>query len=290
MQINKIESAPKLPELLRVAAYARVSSGKETMLHSLAAQVDYYTDLIGRNSDWAFRGVFVDEAMTGTKETRPEFQRLLSECRAGNIDLLITKSISRLARNTVTILSSVRELKNMNVDVFFEEQNIHSRSGDGELMLSILSSYAQEESRSVSENCKWRIRNDFREGKISGMTMFGYRLKKGQLQMVPEEADVVRGIFADYLSGMGVIAITKKYRAMGFTFSKNGIAGMLRNEKFQGDMLLQKSFVEDHISKRKGKTSVSCRNIWLRAAMRPSSTEIPSRRFKRRSQDARRAV
>jgi len=253
MQINKIEAVPQLPKLLRSAAYARVSSGKDAMLHSLAAQVDYYTEYIAKNPEWEFRGVFVDEAMTGTKESRPEFQRLLSECRAGTIDLIITKSISRLARNTITILASVRELKNLGVDVFFEEQNIHSLSGDGELMLSILSSYAQEESRSASENCKWRVRKDFQEGKVGGMTMFGFRLKNGRLQVVPEEAEIVRNIFADYLSGMGVLVLVKKYRAMGYIFSKNGVAGMLRNEKYQGDMLLQKSFVEDHISKRKVK-------------------------------------
>jgi len=251
MQINRIEATPQLPALLRVAAYARVSSGKDAMLHSLAAQVDYYTDYIVANPEWEFCGVFVDEALTGTKDTRPDFQRLLSECRAGSIDLVITKSISRLARNTVTILSSVRELKNMNVDVFFEEQNIHSLSGDGELMLSILSSYAQEESRSASENQKWRVRKNFEEGKIGGMTMFGFRLKKNRLQIVPEEAEVVRNIFDDYLLGMGINALVRKYRAQGYIFSKTGLAGMLRNEKYQGDMLLQKSFVENHITKRK---------------------------------------
>ncbi len=253
MQINKIEALPELPTLKRVAAYARVSSGKETMLHSLSAQVDYYTEFIGKNPDWEYSGVFVDEAFTGTKEQRLDFQRMLSECRAGNIDMVITKSISRFARNTVTILASVRELKNLGVDVYFEEQNIHSNSGDGELMLSILSSYAQEESRSVSENCKWRIRNDFKEGKIGSMTMFGFRLEQGKLLVVPEEAEIVREIFADYLSGMGIISIMKKHRERGVSFSKNGIAGMLRNEKYQGDMLLQKTFVENHITKRKVK-------------------------------------
>lgn len=253
MKINKIEALPKLPERMRVAAYARVSSGKDAMLHSLSAQVDYYTELIGRNPDWSFAGVFVDEAVTGTKEMRPDFQRMLSECRAGKIQMIITKSISRFARNTVTILTSVRELKNLGIDVFFEEQNIHSDSGDGELMLSILSSYAQEESRSVSENCKWRIRGDFKEGKISGMRMFGFTLDKGKLMVVPQEAEIVRSIFADYLSGMGVMALMKKYDALGYKFSKNGIAGLLRNEKVKGDMLLQKSFVDNHITKRKVK-------------------------------------
>jgi DNA invertase Pin-like site-specific DNA recombinase len=253
MHINKIEALPELPTLKRVAAYARVSSGKETMLHSLSAQIDYYTEFIGTNPDWEFGGGFCDEAFTGTKEQRPDFQRMLSECRAGNIDIVITKSISRFARNTVTILASVRELKNLGVDVYFEEQNIHSNSGDGELMLSILSSYAQEESRSVSENCKWRIRNDFKEGKIGSMTMFGFRLEQSKLLVVPEEAEIVREIFADYLSGMGIISIMKKCRKRGVSFSKNGIAGMLRNEKYQGDMLLQKTFVENHITKRKVK-------------------------------------
>jgi site-specific DNA recombinase len=253
MKINKIEALPKLPERVRVAAYARVSCGKDAMLHSLSAQVDYYTEFIGQNPDWTFAGIFVDEALTGTKETRPDFQRMLAECRTGNIEMIITKSISRFARNTVTILNSVRELKNLGVDVFFEEQNIHSNSGDGELMLSILSSYAQEESRSVSENCKWRIRGDFRDGKISGMRMFGFTLDNGKLVVVPEEAEIIRRIFSDYLSGMGTMAIVKKYDALGYKFSKNGIAGILRNEKVRGDMLLQKSFVENHITKRKVK-------------------------------------
>jgi len=116
--------------------------------------------------DWEYAGVYADEALTGTKDTRPAFQRLIADCKDGKIDLIITKSISRFARNTVTLLETVRELKLLGVDVYFEEQNIHSMSGDGELMLTILASYAQEESRSVSENCKWRIRKRFQQGEI----------------------------------------------------------------------------------------------------------------------------
>ena len=155
-------------KLLRTAAYARVSSGKDAMLHSLSAQVSYYNKLIQSNPEWLFCGVYADEALTGTKETRQNFQKLLAECRAGNIDLIITKSISRFARNTVTLLETVRELKVLGVDVFFEEQNIHTMSADGELMLTILASYAQEESYSASENQKWRIRKDFEAGKVKG--------------------------------------------------------------------------------------------------------------------------
>ncbi|MDR1599674.1 MAG: recombinase family protein [Oscillospiraceae bacterium] len=243
-------AAPPLPKRKRVAAYARVSSGKEAMLHSLSAQISYYSESIATHSDWEYMGVFADEAVTGTKDNRPEFQKMLQECRAGNIDLILTKSISRFARNTVTVLESVRALKSLGVDVFFEEQNIHSMSAEGEVMLTILSSYAQEESRSASENCKWRIRKDFREGKISGMKMRGYRVHKGRLRVVPQEAERVRSIFADYLSGMGISAIMRKCRKQGLAISAFGIFSMLRNEKYTGDLLLQKRFKSDHITKR----------------------------------------
>ena len=152
---------PMQPKALRVCAYARVSSGKDAMLHSLSAQVSYYNSLIQSHADWLYCGVFSDEAITGTKSQRDGFQRMLASCRAGEIDLVITKSISRFARNTVTLLQTVRELKSLGVDVFFEEQNIHTMSADGELMLTILASYAQEESLSASENQKWRIRKAF---------------------------------------------------------------------------------------------------------------------------------
>ena len=181
-------NAPKI-KLLRTAAYARVSSGKDAMLHSLSAQVSYYNNMIQSNPEWRFCGVYADEALTGTKDTRENFQNLISECRAGNIDLIITKSISRFARNTVTLLETVRELKELGVDVYFEEQNIHSISPDGELMLTILASYAQEESYSASENQKWRIRKDFEFGKVSTVIMLGYkRNPEGILEIIPDEA------------------------------------------------------------------------------------------------------
>lgn len=137
---------PEFNSRINVAAYARVSSGKDTMLHSLSAQVSYYSELIRSNPEWKFCGVYADEAITGTKDSRPEFQRMISDCRLGKIKLIITKSISRFARNTVTLLETVRELKLYDVDVYFEEQNLHSISADGEFLLTILSSYAQEES------------------------------------------------------------------------------------------------------------------------------------------------
>lgn len=250
-------SVSSLPARLRVAAYARVSSRTDAMLHSLAAQVSYYSNLIQQRPDWAYAGVYADEALTGTKATRPEFQRLLADCKAGQIDLIITKSISRFARNTVTLLETVRELKQLGVEVYFEEQNIHSMSGDGELLLTILASYAQEESRSVSENCKWRVRNGFKEGKPNNVTLLGYRYINREMVIIPEEAESVQMIFADYLSGMGNHAIMKKLNAAGRVtrhgkaWTEEGVRRILRNEKFTGDLLLQKTYVSDHLTKRR---------------------------------------
>ena len=143
--VTKVAYPPQLQRKKRVAAYARVSSGKDAMLHSLSAQVSYYNDLIQKEDGWEFVGVYSDEAVTGTKEDRAGFQQMLEDCRNGKIDMVLTKSISRFARNTVTLLETVRMLKALGVDVFFEEQNIHTVSADGELMLTILASYAQEE-------------------------------------------------------------------------------------------------------------------------------------------------
>jgi len=257
-KITKLPQPAPLPTRLRVAAYARVSSGKDEMLHSLAAQVSFYSNLIQSNSEWEYVGVYADEAETGTKGSRPEFQRLIADCRASRIDLVLTKSISRFARNTVTLLETVRELKDLGVGVYFAEQNLHSLSGDGELMLTILASYAQEESRSVSENCKWRIRKDFNEGKPSNnIRVYGYDYNAGKLTVIPEEADVVRMIFADYLSGLGKNAIMKKLIRLGIPtkcggrWSGNSVVSILTNEKFIGDMCLQKGFVIDHIKKQR---------------------------------------
>ena len=245
-----------IPKLKRVAAYARVSSGKDAMLHSLSAQVSYYSNLIQNHSGWQYVGVYADEALTGTKDNRENFQRLLADCRAGKVDTVITKSISRFARNTVTLLETVRELKNMGVDVFFEEQNIHSLSADGELMLTILASYAQEESLSASENQKWRVKQKFSNGQPWRTYMLGYRYDGEQLVIVPEEAEIVRSIFADYLDGKGVVAIMKRLNEsgiltqQGFTWHQSAVQRVLRNYTYTGNLLLQTKFRENHLTKR----------------------------------------
>lgn len=256
--ITKIDTLPKLSKRTRVAAYARVSSGKDAMLHSLAQQVNYYKNLIQSNGDWEFVGVYTDEALTGTKDSRAEFQLLLKDCRAGKIDMVITKSISRFARNTVTLLETVRELKAINVDVFFEEQNIHSISGEGEMILTFLATFAQEESRSTSENMKWRIKKDFNEGIIwGGKSSLGYKLENKQLIVIPDEAEVVRMIFDLYIAGNGADTIGKILDSKGIKpkksekWNRSTIMQILSNHNYTGDLILQKTYRDNHLSKRK---------------------------------------
>ena len=211
--VQKVQfESPRPIELIKVAAYSRVSSGKDAMLHSLSAQVSYYSELIQNHDGWLYCGVYADEAVTGTKEDRTEFQRMMDACREGKNNLIITKSISRFSRNTVTLLNTIRELKLLGIGVIFEEQNINTLSADGELMLTILASYAQEESLSVSENCKWRIRSDFKQGILPMFVqnIYGYkRTKDGSLEIIPEEADVVKRVFSMYLDGLGTLKISK---------------------------------------------------------------------------------
>ncbi len=255
--VQKIEARkPLIPVREKVCAYARVSSGKDEMLHSLSAQISYYSDYIQSRGDWLYVGVYADSAVTGTKDLRDEFQRMLTDCKDGKIDMIITKSISRFARNTVTLLSTVRELKELGVDVWFEKENIHSISGDGELMLTILASFAQEESLSVSENCKWRIRHNYEEGIPNGFTVYGYNVKKRNLTINEKQAAVVREIFDMYLNGKGsnVIARTLNERAVpaprGEIWHQARIMQILKNEKYIGDLNLQKYYSENHITKR----------------------------------------
>ena len=254
--VQKVKFPPRQPKLKRVAAYARVSSGKDAMLHSLAAQVEYYSNYIRRHPGWEYVGVYADEAKTGTKDSREHFQQLLADCKAGKIDHILTKSISRMARNTVTLLETVRELKSMGITVYFEEQNIDTGTDDGELMLSILASYAQEESLSASENQKWRVRQNFENGQPWRGFMLGYRYKDGQYIVIPEEAEIVRSIYADFLDGKGVTAIMKRLNKegvltqQGFTWHTSAITRVLKNYTYTGNLLLQTKFRENHLTKR----------------------------------------
>lgn len=257
-RVTKLEVLEPLTKRTKVAAYARVSSGKDAMLQSLASQVNHYKKLIQDNPKWIFSGVYADEALTGTKDDRKEFQQLLRDCRDGKVDMIITKSISRFARNTVTLLETVRELKSLNIDIYFEEQNIHTLSGEGEMILTFLASFAQEESRSVSENMKWRIKRDFEEGILwGGNSFYGYKLEGKTFILIPDEAETVKLIFDLYEKGFGAESIIKvldekgilpKYSKM---WNRSSIITMLSNPNYTGDLVLQKTYRDHHLTKRK---------------------------------------
>ena len=255
-EIQQVAFPPIPKKRKRVAAYARVSSGKDAMLHSLSAQISYYSELIQKQPGWEFAGVYADEAKTGTRDSREQFQKLLQYCRDGKVNMVITKSISRFARNTVTLLATVRKLKALEVDVFFEEQNIHTLSADGELMITVLASYAQEESLSASENQKWRIRKNFEAGIPCDATLLGYRYKNGQYVIEPKEADIVRRIFREYLAGKGDMAIIAQLNKEGIgtrcgnKWSKHSVIRILKNYTYTGNLLLQKYYREDHLTKK----------------------------------------
>ena len=176
---------------------------------------------------------------------------MLEDCRNGKIDLIIAKSITRFARNTVTLLESIREMKKLGVDCYFEKENMHSISPDGELLLTLLAMYAEEEARSTSENQKWRVKKKFENGEPWVGNMLGYRLVDGELKLVPEEAEIVRRIFEMYLSGMGMSKIASEltregiFTRFGSHWPRNAIRGILRNEKYTGNMILQKTYNVD---------------------------------------------
>lgn len=253
--VQQVKFPPVVPKRIRVAAYARVSNGKDAMLHSLASQVEYYSSLIHSTPGWEYAGVYADEAKTGTKDNRENFQRMLTNCRAGMIDHILSKSISRFARNTVTLLKTVRELKVLGISVYFEEQNIDTSTADGELLLSILASYAQEESLSTSENMKWCIRSNFQQGLAWNPTLLGYRYEQGTFVVQPEEAEIVRQIYGRYLDGMGATAIAKllnesgKVSRFGNAWGQRSIMQILKNYTYTGNLLPQKRYTVDFLTK-----------------------------------------
>lgn len=260
--VTKVPHKPSLAKQIKVAAYARVSTGKDAMLRSLSSQVSYYSKFIQSHEGWQYIGVYADEALTGTKDNRENFQKLLADCRAGKVNMILTKSISRFARNTVTLLETVRELKAMEVDVYFEEQDIHTMSAEGELMLTILASYAQEESLSASENQKWRVRKGFENGELLNWRfLFGYRIVKNTIEIDTEAAPIVLEIFDRVIAGdtFGVISrdLNKRgvLRTFGGKWCVQRIRDIVSNEKYTGNALLQKHYRNNHLEKK------ICRNM-----------------------------
>ena len=258
MQI-RVEKAIKKPlfKHQNVAAYARVSVENELTDHSLANQIEYYKSYINKRPLWNFIGVYADEGITGTKLNRPGFQNLLKDCENGKINIVLTKSISRFARNTVDLLNETRHLKELGINVWFEKENLWSISPEGELMLTLLASFAQEESRSVSENTKWIIQKRFAQGIGNNYFLFGYKWDGKTFQIVPEQAEIVLWIYENYLKGMTPdhMATILRQRgiksARGNDFSYSLVWNILRLEKYKGESLLQKTYVENHLSKKK---------------------------------------
>ena len=256
MEITKLPTLPVLPKKRKVAAYARVSSGKDSMLNSLSQQVSYFSSKIQANKDWLYVGVYADEAYTGTKDDRSEFQRMLKDCKEGKIDLILTKSISRFARNTVTLLQAVRDLASIGVEIYFEEQNIYTLSSEGEFLITILASYAQEEARSVSENQLWRVKRNFENGIPWGAWLYGYNVIKNEFYVNEEEAKVVKLIYQWFLEGMGKGGIATELNNRGIPayfggpWSTTSVMQILKNYDYTGNLLLQKTYRKDFMSKK----------------------------------------
>jgi len=260
--INPLTRLPKAAvQQRRVAGYARVSTDSEEQLTSYEAQVNYYTRYIRSRSDWQFVNVYTDEGISATNTKRREgFNRMVADALEGKIDLIVTKSVSRFARNTVDSLTTVRKLKEKGVEVYFEKENIWTLDSKGELLITIMSSLAQEESRSISENVTWGQRKRFADGKVSIPYghFLGYRKgADGLPEVVPEEAEIVRSIYQMFIEGTTTNAIAKRLTDKGIptpagkqNWQRATVESILRNEKYKGAALLQKSFTVDFLQKK----------------------------------------
>ena len=255
MRVKAIQAVePIKANKLKACAYARVSTDEESQGRSLENQETHYKNAIASNPSYEFAGVYTDQGISGYSENRPGFQKMLDEARKGNVDLIITKSISRFARNTVTILKVARELKNLGIAIFFEEQNINTLSQEGELLMTTMAAFAEEESKAMRDNLKWTIQKKFERGDIIINTtrFLGYDLDEyGDMVINQKQAALVRKIFQMYLDGMGCFKIAKELnreKIPTITDAKWGestIKGILTNEKYKGDYLLQKYYTPE---------------------------------------------
>ena len=249
-------------EILRVAAYCRVSTDSEDQLNSYKSQVMYYTDLIKKKPEWSLADIYADEAITGTQVTkREDFQRMINDCMNGDIDMVITKSISRFARNTLDTLKYVRMLKEKGIAVFFEDENINTLTMDGELLLVVLSSVAQQEVENISSNVKKGLKMKMQRGELVGFQgCLGYDYHKDtkSISVNEKEAEIVRYIFNRYIEGAGCTVIANELENLGYKtkygssrWVQSTVIGIIKNEKYKGDLLLGKTFTVDPISKRR---------------------------------------
>ena len=249
---------------LRVAAYCRVSTETEEQNLSYEVQVAHYTEFIKKNTEWEFAGIFADDGISGTNtKKREEFNRMIEECMEGNIDLVITKSISRFARNTLDCLKYIRQLKEKYIAVYFEKENINTMDDKGEVLLTIMASLAQQESQSLSQNVKLGLQYRYQQGKVqvNHNRFMGYtKDEEGNLIIVPEEAEIIKRIYREYLEGKSLVGIGRDLEKDGILtaagkprWRPETIKKILLNEKYIGDALLQKTFTVDFLTKKRVK-------------------------------------
>ena len=247
MKITRIEpTVATLTPKKKVAAYARVSVESDRLNHSLSAQVSYYSNLIQKNPEWIYVGVYADSGISGGNiRRRAEFKHLVEDCDAGKIDIILCKSISRFARNTVDLLETVRHLKSLGIDVWFEKENIKALSADGELMLGILAGFAEEESRSQSDNAKWSIQKKFERGEQWHTAAYGYRWDGKSFVICEEEANAIRVIYDNFLRDVPLRQTSRWLAEHGYTCSTFFIRYVLQNMVYAGDVLLQRYITEN---------------------------------------------
>ena len=271
---NRIAKAVEKPKL-KVAAYCRVSTDSDEQAGSYEVQVQHYTDYIGRNKEWELAGIYADDGISGTNTKKREgFNGMIEDCMAGKIDMVITKSISRFARNTIDCLKYVRQLKEKNIAVIFEKENINTLEASGELLLTIMASLAQQESASLSQNVKLGLQFRYQDGKVqvNHNHFLGYtKDEDGNLIIDEEEAKIVRRIFREYLEGASFRDIANglerdKIKTGGkrYKWHLSTIQGILQNEKYMGDALLQKTITTDFIEKTRIKNDGSVPQYYVK--------------------------
>lgn len=260
------EENKQAAKCLRVAAYCRVSTDDEEQKTSYEAQIGYYTEKINSNPEWQMAGIFADEGISGTQaQKRPEFLKMIRLCRQRKIDVILTKSLSRFARNTVDSLGYIRELRALGIAVISEKENINTLTAESEMLITIMSCFAQAESESISKNVSWGVRQSFKNGNVPMQyaRLLGYRKgHDGNAEIIPEEAQVVKEIYRCYLDGMSMNLIADRLNEKGLTtkggsspYRKTVVQRILTNEKYTGDALLQKTYVTDCITKKTRKNN-----------------------------------
>ena len=260
------EENKQAAKCLRVAAYCRVSTDDEEQKTSYEAQIGYYTEKINSNPEWQMAGIFADEGISGTQaQKRPEFLKMIRLCRQRKIDVILTKSLSRFARNTVDSLGYIRELRALGIAVISEKENINTLTAESEMLITIMSCFAQAESESISKNVSWGVRQSFKNGNVPMQyaRLLGYRKgHDGNAEIIPEEAEVVKEIYRCYLDGMSMNLIADRLNEKGLTtkggsspYRKTVVQRILTNEKYTGDALLQKTYVTDCITKKTRKNN-----------------------------------